>query len=259
MANRSRSRAWPVAAALLLGATAGASAIFFLPWRFEKSLMDKKSVNTPTEIPPETGRADEESGTVPGKAETAANAVQSARDGQETPAGGEARTVETREPERVQAGANDGLLDLLTGEARLVTDRLARENAELKAQAAELAERNRALGGRLAEAMAALDRDAVRRLPEAEAGAAENPPTEARIADVNRDLGLVAIDQGRRDGVRHGLTLTVFRGRRKVAKVRVVDVRERIAGAAVEEAAAGDYPQSGDRAVLVRPSGSEGK
>ena len=249
-----------MAAALLLGATAGASAIFFLPWRFEKSLMDRKSVNTPTEIPPETGRADEESGTVPGKAETAANAVQSARDGQvEEPAGGEARTVETREPERVQAGANDGLLDLLTGEARLVTDRLARENAELKAQAAELAERNRALGGRLAEAMAALDRDAMRRLPEAEAGAAENPPTEARIADVNRDLGLVAIDQGRREGVRHGLTLTVFRGRRKVAKVRVVDVRERIAGAAVEEAAPGDYPQSGDRAVLVRPAGSEGK
>lgn len=258
MANRSRSRAWPVAAALLLGATAGASAIFFLPWRFEKSLMDRKSVNTPTEIPPETGRADEESGTVPGKAETAANAVQSARDGQEeAPVGGEARTVEA--PERVQAGANDGLLDLLTGEARWVTDRLARENAELKAEAAELAKRNRALGERLAEAMAALDRDAVRRMPEAEAASAENPPVEARITDVNPELELAAIDQGRRQGVRHGMALTVFRGRRKVAKVRVVDVRERIAGAVVEEAAAGDYPQSGDRAVLMRPAGSEGK
>lgn len=221
--------------------------------------MDGKSATTPTGIPPETGRADEESGTVPGKAETAANAVQSARDGQEKPAGGEARTVEAKDPERVRAGGNDGLLELLTGEARQVTDRLSRENAKLKAEAAELEKRNRALGERLAEAMAALDRETAGRMPEAEAAGSADAPGEARVTDVNRELELAVVDQGRRDGVRHGLPMTVFRGRRKVAKIRVVDVRERMAGAVVEETVAGDYPQSGDRAVLVRPDGSEGK
>ena len=80
-------------------------------------------------------------------------------------------------------------------------------------------------------------------------------PVEARIADVNADLGLVILDQGARQGVRYGLPLTVMRDRRRVARIRVVDVRERVAGAAVEEAARGDYPQTGDRAVLIRPEG----
>lgn len=247
-----------MAAALLLGATAGASAIFFLHQRIEKSLMDQMSVRAPTEEPPGAGHADEESGPLPGKAETAANAVQSARDEEPQPVHEPAR--EDPPPESARAdGQNDGLLELLAGEARQVTDRLSRENAKLKAEAAELEKRNRALGERLAEAMAALDREAVGRMPEAEAAAAANPPGEARVADVNRELELAVVDRGRRDGVRHGLPMTVFRGRRKVAKIRVVDVRERIAGAVVEETAPGDYPQSGDRAVLVRPDGSEGK
>mgnify|MGYP006920738890 FL=1 len=73
--------------------------------------------------------------------------------------------------------------------------------------------------------------------------------------DANPELGLVVLDQGARQGVRYGLTLTVLRDRRRVARLRVVDVRERVAGAAVEETARGDYPQTGDRAVLIRPDG----
>jgi hypothetical protein len=80
-------------------------------------------------------------------------------------------------------------------------------------------------------------------------------PVEARIVDANPDLGLVVLDQGARQGVRYGLPLTVMRDRRRVARIRVVDVRERVAGAAVEETARGDYPQTGDRAVLIRPEG----
>jgi hypothetical protein len=76
-----------------------------------------------------------------------------------------------------------------------------------------------------------------------------------RLVDVNAELGLVILDQGARQGVRYGLPLTVLRDRRRVARIRVVDVRERIAGAAVEETARGDYPQTGDRAVLIRPEG----
>ena len=63
------------------------------------------------------------------------------------------------------------------------------------------------------------------------------------------------LDQGARQGVRYGLALTVLRDRRRVARVRVVDVRENIAGAAVEETARGEYPQTGDRAALMRPNG----
>ena len=87
---------------------------------------------------------------------------------------------------------------------------------------------------------------------------AETPadaPVEARIAGVDAELGLVILDQGARQGVRYGLALTVLRERRRVARIRVVDVRENIAGAAVEETARGEYPQTGDRAALMRPDG----
>ena len=154
-------------------------------------------------------------------------------------------------------GPNDELLDLVTSESRLVTARLAKEIAGLRSDLEDRAGRIRKLSEALAEAQALLDANEARRA-EAVGAAAETPadaPVEARIADVNADLGLVILDQGARQGVRYGLPLTVLRDRRRVARIRVVDVRERIAGAAVEETARGDYPQTGDRAVLIRPEG----
>ena len=154
-------------------------------------------------------------------------------------------------------GQNDELLDLLTGESRLVTARLAKEIAGLRSDLEDRTGRIRKLSEALAEAQALLDANEARRA-QAAGPAAETPadaPVEARIADVNADLGLVILDQGARQGVRYGLPLTVLRDRRRVARIRVVDVRERIAGAAVEETARGDYPQTGDRAVLIRPEG----
>ena len=203
-------------------------------------------------------RLEEGTGPVPEtlvEAETAEVSVQSARD-------------EEAEPIRVDGpaaaalggaadGHNDELLDLVTSESRLVTARMAQEIAGLRSDLEDRTVRIRKLAEALAEAQAALDVAEARRA-QAAGAVAEPPadaPVEARIADVNADLGLVVLDQGARQGVRYGLPLTVLRDRRRVARIRVVDVRERIAGAAVEETARGDYPQTGDRAVLIRPEG----
>ena len=152
-------------------------------------------------------------------------------------------------------GQNDEWLDLLAGESRLVTGRLAQEIDRLRHDLEDRDRRIRKLSEALAEAQAALDVVETRRASAA-GSAPEAPvdaPVEARIVDANADLGLVIVDRGARQGVRYGLPLTVLRDRRRVARVRVVDVRENVAGAAVEETARGDYPQTGDRAVLIRP------
>ena len=49
-----------------------------------------------------------------------------------------------------------------------------------------------------------------------------------------------------------GLVLMVMRGDRPLARVRVVDVRRRVAGAVVEKRESGDgYPEPGDRLVVA--------
>ena len=225
--------------------------------------MGGMSVNEPTATLRESAAADEEKvhvAAVPGKAETAAEAAQSARDGSEEIAAGPAEEPPAGAGGEETGGAdNRELPDLLESEARKAAGKLLRENAELRKRNAELGRRNRSLGERLAEAMEALDRDGTRTMPEAEADASDVSPEGAAVLDVNAALGLVVVDRGGRDGLRYGLPMTVVRDRRKVARVRVVDVRERIAGAAVEDTVPGDWPQAGDRAVPARPADSEGK
>ncbi len=155
-------------------------------------------------------------------------------------------------------GHRDELLDLVTSESRLVATHLAEEIAGLRRDLEDRDRRIRGLAEALAEAQAALDIHESRRAQAASAalGPPADAPAEARILDVNPNLGLVVLDQGARHGMRYGLPLTVMRDRRRVARIRVVDVRERIAGAAVEETARGEVPQTGDRAVLIRPDGS---
>ena len=189
------------------------------------------------------------------EAETAERSVQSARDEETNPI-----RVDEPDPRAVGGaadGLNDELLDLVTSESRLVTARLAAENRRLRADLDDRAARIRKLSEALADAQAALDVNEARRAQAA--GAAAEPPPDApgevRIAAVDADLGLVVLDRGARQGVRYGLALTVLRDRRRVARIRVVDVRENIAGAAVEETARGEYPQTGDRAALMRPDG----
>lgn len=224
---------------------------FFGAQRTEESSLMEGPATAPARLEKGTGLVPEPLV----EAETAETSVQSAWD-------------EATQPIRVDGpaaaavggaadGHNDELLDLVTSESRLVTARLAKEIAGLRSDLEDRTRRNRKLSEALAEAQAALDVNEARRA-QAAGVAAETPldaPVEARIADVNADLGLVILDQGARQGVRYGLPLTVLRDRRRVARIRVVDVRERIAGAAVEETARGDYPQTGDRAVLIRPEG----
>ena len=56
----------------------------------------------------------------------------------------------------------------------------------------------------------------------------------------------------RMPGVRAGMVLMVMREKRSLARVRVVDVRRRVAGAVIEELLPGaPFPESGDRLVVV--------
>ena len=233
-----------------LGAAVAAGWFVRLQWPEKSSLMEGPAT-APARL--EEGRGIETA--PPVEAETAEHSVQSALDV-------ETNTIRTDGHAAAAVGGaadghNDELLDLVTSESRLVTVRLAKEIAGLRSDLDDRNQRIRKLSEALAEAQSALDVNEARRA-QAVGSAAETPvdvPVEARIADVNADLGLVILDQGARQGVRYGLPLTVMRDRRRVARIRVVDVRERIAGAVVEETARGDYTQTGDRAVLIRPEG----
>ena len=240
----------------LLWAVPALGAALAAGWFFGARATENGSLTTgPASAP---ARLEEGSGPVPAtpvEAETAEASAQSAVD---------VATNAIRTDRHAAAagdgaadGPNDDLQDLLAGEARLATGRLAQELAGLRGDLADRDRRIRQLSEALAEAQAALDVNEARRAEAAGAAAAPpaDAPVEARIADANPDLGLVILDQGARQGLRYGLPLTVLRDRRRVARIRVVDVRERIAGAAVEETARGDYPQTGDRAVLMRPAG----
>jgi len=74
-----------------------------------------------------------------------------------------------------------------------------------------------------------------------------------RILDINKELGMVILDGGRRDGLRPGLQFAVIEKGQAVARVRVVDVRTAVAGAVVQEDSLG-FPRVLDRAVLATGS-----
>lgn len=74
----------------------------------------------------------------------------------------------------------------------------------------------------------------------------------ARVQEASREMGMVVVDAGARQGVRAGMVLMVMREKQSLARVRVVDVRRRVAGAVIEELSAGaPYPGPGDRLVVV--------
>ena len=76
------------------------------------------------------------------------------------------------------------------------------------------------------------------------------PATDVRVVDANRELGMIVLNAGTSDGIRTGMRFYVLREDRMVARVRTTVVRERSAGAALEEGEAGEYPKAGDRVVL---------
>jgi hypothetical protein len=61
--------------------------------------------------------------------------------------------------------------------------------------------------------------------------------TSGTVVDVKPDLSLVVSNLGSRQGVKTGMPFQVWRGDKQVASVRVVDVRDGISGAVVQDTA----------------------
>ena len=59
--------------------------------------------------------------------------------------------------------------------------------------------------------------------------------TNARVVSLKDDLSLIVVNVGNHDGVKVGMPFQIVRDHRFVARARVVDVRERISGAIIEE------------------------
>ncbi len=75
------------------------------------------------------------------------------------------------------------------------------------------------------------------------------------VISLKDDLALVVINIGRRQGVQRGMPFDVLRKSRVVGTVRVVDVREHIAGAVIQDLNSGQEPiKFGDHLrVAARP------
>jgi len=58
--------------------------------------------------------------------------------------------------------------------------------------------------------------------------------TSGRVVDTKPDLALVVANIGSRQGVKTGMPFQVWRGEKQIASVRVVDVRDAISGAIVQ-------------------------
>ena len=75
---------------------------------------------------------------------------------------------------------------------------------------------------------------------------------EFRVRAHDAEMGWVILDAGAGSGVAPGQRFDIYRGERWVARVRTADVRQRVAGAWVEEVKTGWTPEPGDRAVRER-------
>jgi len=71
-----------------------------------------------------------------------------------------------------------------------------------------------------------------------------------QVVDVNRDMKVSVINGGSSSGIRAGMIFHVLRDEREIARLRVVEVRERIAGGLIEDINEGLLPEKGDRLVL---------
>jgi chromosome segregation ATPase len=83
---------------------------------------------------------------------------------------------------------------------------------------------------------------------------AEKPPAETatlmdgRVISIREEWSLVVGNIGEKRGVKMGMPLRVMRGEKQIARLRVVDVRQRICGAVVEEMDSGkEKIRVGDR------------
>lgn len=70
--------------------------------------------------------------------------------------------------------------------------------------------------------------------------------TSGTVVDYKPDLALVIANLGTRQGVKTGMPFQVWRGNRQIASVRVVDVRDAISGAVVQNTDNTDTVMRGD-------------
>jgi hypothetical protein len=72
--------------------------------------------------------------------------------------------------------------------------------------------------------------------------------TDASVVEVKPEFALVVANIGRDAGVRVGMPFQVWRGNRRVGEVRVIDVRDRISGAVIQNLVSEeDSIKTGDR------------
>lgn len=70
----------------------------------------------------------------------------------------------------------------------------------------------------------------------------------AQIISIKQELALAVANVGRKDGVEVGMPFQVWRGERRIGLVRVVDVREKISGAVIQNLESDKEPiKTGDR------------
>jgi hypothetical protein len=75
-------------------------------------------------------------------------------------------------------------------------------------------------------------------------------PTRLRVIEVNDAMGVAVVSGGRMAGLRVGMRFAVMREDRMIGMIRLVDVRERIAGGLMETMETDRRPRAGDRVIL---------
>ncbi len=156
----------------------------------------------------------------------------------------------------VVAGNADSFAGLLEEEAALTVVMLHAENRELKERVAQQDSEIEDLQRKLAEAMAGLDLGKIESGQRKRVAIASRSKvslddlTRLRVLDVNRQMNVVVISGGLRAGMKVGMMFSVVRNDKAIAEIRLVDVRERIAGGLIEKVVSGRIPESGDRLVL---------
>jgi len=74
----------------------------------------------------------------------------------------------------------------------------------------------------------------------------------ARVLEVNQKLRLVVLDVGVQQGARIGMPMIILRGDRMVAELRIVEVRQKICGALIENVENNVTLQAGDTARVTK-------
>jgi hypothetical protein len=83
---------------------------------------------------------------------------------------------------------------------------------------------------------------------------AEGTLESTTVLDVNPDLRLVVLNIGLVEGARVGMPVAVLRGDRVVAELRIVEVRQRISGALIEQVNENVTLKAGDKARVTKSS-----